>query len=207
MEEGGITAQAAPRMLGTFTTLKELQVLARARAEELALSRDTINKIAGFADGHANKLLSPQPAKKIGERSLPLLLGALALKLVVIDDPQQREQIFQRYTPRNPRLCAHAAAPIAFTLSRRFMRAIGKKGGLGRKKKLSAKRLTQIARAAGKRSRATMTARRASELARRAALIRWRDVKVAARNPGREGRGPSRPPKGKGWHRPPAVCQ
>jgi hypothetical protein len=198
MEEGGITAQAAPRMLGTFTTLKELQVLARARAEELALSRDTINEIAGLADGHAHKLLSPRPAKKIGERSLPLLLGALALKLVVMDDAEQRELLSQRYTPRKANYCTHAAAPIAFTLSRRFMRTIGKKGGFARKKKLPAKRLTQIARAAGKRSRANVTAKRASELARRAALIRWRDVKVAARNPGREGRGPGRQPKGNG---------
>jgi hypothetical protein len=71
----------------------------RARAEELNLSRLTIDDIAGTPEGYASKVLAPQPMKCAGHKSLLPLLGALALKLVIVEDPDALAQITQRMKP------------------------------------------------------------------------------------------------------------
>lgn len=61
----------------------------RARANDLELSREEIDRIAGWADGYAGKVLSNGHAKKpkrVVPRSLDLLLGVLGLKIILIED-------------------------------------------------------------------------------------------------------------------------
>ncbi len=59
----------------------------RARAAELGITRLEIDEIGGLTSGRASKLLAPIPIKGFGRTSLGPLLGALALKLVVVEDP------------------------------------------------------------------------------------------------------------------------
>jgi hypothetical protein len=74
----------------------------RERAQELEISRAGIDQVAGWADGYASKLLGGAAAKRrkiIGPLSLELLLGALGLKLILIEDPEAAARTLARRTP------------------------------------------------------------------------------------------------------------
>jgi hypothetical protein len=76
----------------------------RERAKELELSREGIDEITGWADGYAGKLLGSEAAKRrkiIGPLSLELMLGALGLKLILIEDPVATARTLARRDPVN----------------------------------------------------------------------------------------------------------
>jgi hypothetical protein len=164
-DEAAIAAPAAPRVLGEFQTFEQLQPLLRARAEELQLSREQIDEIAGFCQGFANKLLAPRPTKKLGTVSLPLMIGALAVRLVVVEDAEQRAKIAARGLRRVQNLARHANSVHTFIHSARHMRRVRKLGGQNSRKYLPPAERTR--------------------LARKAAFARWRDIKKAVREPTR----------------------
>jgi|SRR4029077_9413974 hypothetical protein len=68
----------------------------RARAEELAITRLEIDEIAGTPEGWASKVLTLSTMKALGLRSLGPILGALALKIVLVEDGPQRERVSKR---------------------------------------------------------------------------------------------------------------
>jgi hypothetical protein len=82
-----------------FVTLEDLRLALRARAEALNISRETLDAAAGLAAGHASKILAPRPIKRIGGRTLPLLLGALGLRLVLIARSSRPNRFAPRATP------------------------------------------------------------------------------------------------------------
>lgn len=86
------------RVLGEASSYDELIVICRDRADELELTRLEIDRLSGLCDGHASKLLCS--LKKLGHVSLGPMIGTLALRLVVVDDPIQREKILARREPR-----------------------------------------------------------------------------------------------------------
>src|SRR6267142_3990332 len=74
----------------------------RERAKELEISREGIDQIAGWADGYTGKLLGGAAAKRrkiIGPLSLELMLGALGLKLILIEDPEATARTLARRVP------------------------------------------------------------------------------------------------------------
>src|SRR3981081_885694 len=74
----------------------------RERAKELEISREGIDEIAGWADGYAGKILGGERAKKrkiIGPLSLELMLGALGLKLILVEDPVATARTLARREP------------------------------------------------------------------------------------------------------------
>jgi hypothetical protein len=73
----------------------------RLRAEQLQISRENIDSIAGWADNLAGKLLSPNPVKRIGLQTLQPMLAALGCKLLVVEDPYTTELYRRRRTLRN----------------------------------------------------------------------------------------------------------
>ncbi|MPZ39839.1 MAG: hypothetical protein GEU95_17620 [Rhizobiales bacterium] len=79
----------------------DLHQVMRARAEYLQISRTTIDTIAGVPDGYSGKLLAPSPLKCAGHKNLMPLLGALALKLVVVEDEEALAKIKRRLEPAN----------------------------------------------------------------------------------------------------------
>ena len=72
----------------------------RARRDELNISHETIDEIAGFPAGYTSKLLAPTPIRGISHMSLGAVLGALAIGLVVVEDPGQRAKVEGRWRPR-----------------------------------------------------------------------------------------------------------
>ncbi|WP_315729136.1 hypothetical protein [Bradyrhizobium sp. SZCCHNS2015] len=88
----------------------------RDRADQLAISRETIDALAGFPDRYAVKILTlstPKPVsadrtrdsrgsvRRIGMTSLGPLLGALSLKLLVVEDLEALERNRSRYAERS----------------------------------------------------------------------------------------------------------
>jgi hypothetical protein len=65
----------------------------RARVLELGISFDTVDTIAGWADGYTSKVLAPEPSvgsktkRAMGPMSFDAMLGTLAVKLAVLPDP------------------------------------------------------------------------------------------------------------------------
>jgi hypothetical protein len=121
----------------------------RARASELgiALTGAAVHEVCGLPNFYLAKILSPspKPAKRFGSVSLGPIMAALGLKILLIDDPAAREQ----YTSRIPKRRQEFAHGGSFTvsLSRQYMRKIGKTGGL-RRAELARKRSAAASKAA-----------------------------------------------------------
>lgn len=96
---------AVPRLI---TSVDDLLDLLRRRRDELDLTHDTIDHIAGWASGYASKTLSPEPLKGLGEKSLGLLLDVLALgiaRVEIVEDPEKVVRMRRRWTRRvRPRM-------------------------------------------------------------------------------------------------------
>ena len=71
----------------------DLHELLRARAEELNITRETIDGAVPLQAGYAGKLLAPKPMKCLGAQTLIPTLRTLGLMLVVVEDPAEIEQV------------------------------------------------------------------------------------------------------------------
>lgn len=149
----------------------------RKRADDLRLSRNDLNDIAGLADGHVHKILAPNYTKLLGPKSLGYLLEALAVKLHIVVDAEQHAKLLRRITPRDERyvVVRNRASPsdqIVIKLSRAKMRKLASLGGKARAAALSPAKRRQAASHAGRHV--------SSAGARKAALSRWRKANRAA---------------------------
>jgi hypothetical protein len=79
---------------------KELVAALRARADELQITRETLDHVAGLQSGYAAKLLAPVPIRRIG-RALGPILSAMGLALVVVEDVEVLKRIDSQLTKRN----------------------------------------------------------------------------------------------------------
>lgn len=76
----------------------------RARVEQLNISRECLDRCSGLTSGHSGKLLSQGDAKdrkRIGQLSLDLLLPAVGLKMVLVDDREALAKMEPMYEPRD----------------------------------------------------------------------------------------------------------
>ncbi|THD56754.1 MAG: hypothetical protein E8A46_02610 [Bradyrhizobium sp.] len=90
-------AQLAPVPI---RSMAELLAALRARRDELHLTHETIDAIAGWPAGYAGKLLAPEPIKNLGWSSLGLALNTFGIALVVVEDEEQKRRVEKRWTPR-----------------------------------------------------------------------------------------------------------
>ena len=88
---------AVPRLISTYD---ELVDAVRDRCDEMLMTRQELDHQAGLADGHAGKLLCHSQLKRLGMRSLELVLGGIGCKLGLVEDPAQAAKIRARMTPR-----------------------------------------------------------------------------------------------------------
>jgi hypothetical protein len=84
----------AMRRLAVVSDYSELVAALRARAEALDVSNLTLDEVTGLPSGYSGKVLGR--SQILGRLSLGLLLDALGLRLVVIEDPE----VFARIAPR-----------------------------------------------------------------------------------------------------------
>jgi hypothetical protein len=144
-----------PRVLGQVESYAAVHELLRTRADELGLSREVIDELAGLQSGYAGKVLAPVPIRRASLETLLLMFSALGLRLVVVEDRAALERLRDRAQPRSRvggASLMHSGA-VQFKFSHRHFRRIGRKGG--------------------RNSRKGMGPEEASRLGRRAALARW----------------------------------
>lgn len=155
-----------PRQLAVVRSLAELHAAVRARTEELGISRQVLDDLAGLQPGYSGKVLAPRPMRLMGRMSFGAILGALGLALIVIVDEEQLRKVQGRHEPRMRHMVRklyvlrkngkHCNKPNFVKLS--FLRQIASKAGKARLIKISPKRRRQIARqAARKRWSPTVT--------------------------------------------------
>jgi hypothetical protein len=91
-----------PRVLATVTDYAGLIGALRQRCDELNITFEQLDVVAGFTDNYSSKILSPslRPIRRLGHMSTGAILGALGLKLAVIEDPAQLARVRDRYRPR-----------------------------------------------------------------------------------------------------------
>jgi hypothetical protein len=86
------TSTASPttpteRLLGEVHDYAELLDALRKRLSELGTSMERVDDVAGLPSRYTSKLFAPVQIKSLGRVSMGPLLGALGLKLLVIEDP------------------------------------------------------------------------------------------------------------------------
>jgi hypothetical protein len=139
-------------MLGEFNSIEGLQKLLRLRIEQTQITRLDLDQLSGLPSGYCSKLFSEVPIKKLGRLSLPCILAALNVKLIAVVDESAAAQQRITVTPRNQsHVRVQAVHSIIFT--RRRLQQMGKRGGA--------------------KSRFYMSRRQASALGKRAARARW----------------------------------
>lgn len=118
-----------------FDDMASLVACIKARRVELGLSQLALDDLAGLPSGYTGKLES-DPARKnyrgVGYVALPLLLGALGIKMAVVKPANGR----------GSKRCFEGRKPIAFSALKPYqknslMAERGRKGGLSRWKKLT----------------------------------------------------------------------
>jgi hypothetical protein len=140
-------------VLGEFRDYNGLHLILRKRADELSLSRTSIDDLAGLQDGYSSKLLAPNPGKRLGPLTIGLLLPALGMKLVAVEDEEALVKIRSRTSPRNEkavRMLAVYAGRGKHLISKRFLRSIAPLGARGYMRKVSPERRRWIARNAAR---------------------------------------------------------
>ena len=72
-----------------------------ARKNELGLSNETLEEIAGVTRGHVDKVFGPSREKRMGWFLFGLILPSLALKLLAVVDEPQAKLMHARWERRN----------------------------------------------------------------------------------------------------------
>jgi hypothetical protein len=157
----------------------ELLDAIRARRDELNISHETIDNIAGFQAGYTSKLLCTPPMKNPGPMSLGALLGALGMALMPVPDPEMIAKVEDRWEPRKrpqklpvlavglsmqnevPAMVLATPELILKTQQREHMKMLGRLGGLKGGSK------------GGKRRARAMKKRARQAAASHAARMRW----------------------------------
>src|SRR5262245_51215087 len=102
---------AAPRIVCEIRSIDDLHTYFRHRAEEIDVSRLALDAIAGLSAGYCSSLLEPKPLQRLTLSNVPLVAGAMALRLVLVEDPADVARMQRRWTKRTPGTAN--TAPIA----------------------------------------------------------------------------------------------
>lgn len=132
----------------------------RARADELKVTRETIDDLSGIQSGYASKLLSIPPIRVMGRVSFGAVLQCLGLAIVIIEDQAALDRISKRLVKRE-RAIVHSGRDDA-----------------GRKKRRRRHRFPKgpdHARLMRARQLANQEPAQRSAIARKAANCRWRN--------------------------------
>lgn len=144
------------RIIATVRDYDQLVAALRARVAEFGVSAEVIDDTAGLPVRYTSKLLAPIPIKGIGRVSLGPMLGALGLKLIVVEDTEALARV-QARLKRKADQYAHTGM---HTRSRHQWRGDSQWG-----KVLAARRILML------------TPRQRTKIAKRAAAARWRKAR------------------------------
>jgi hypothetical protein len=139
----------APRTIAFCRDYEALVQAFRARQDELGLSNQLCDELAGLTSGHTDKLLGPSRNKTMGASTIDIFLELFGVSLVLVEDMDKVRRMQSRWERRQQ------CYVVPLTKRRRVNHAIrenGRLGGLKRAAELSPKLRQEIARKAGKAS-------------------------------------------------------
>jgi hypothetical protein len=86
--------------LAVIKSYEDLLAVVRSRMIALDITFETLDVTSGVQIGYSAKLLAGRTRRRFGNVSLPSVLGALGLQLVVLEDPAALARVHDRLTPR-----------------------------------------------------------------------------------------------------------
>jgi len=174
-----VTILAGPlHILGEARSYEDIRQALILRADELNISRETLDDASGLPDGFSSKVLSPEGQKSLGPATLGPMLGGLAVKLLIVPDEEQLTRLKKWLANQRDRtkmtLCL---PPIAGKHRPKWLFHPRKAKRMAKKRVQSAgkngwSRLSK--RGAKARARALSPERR-REIARSGAAARWKN--------------------------------
>src|SRR6476619_2900186 len=78
-------------------SMEELLAALRARRDQLQLTHERLDWIAGWPSGYAGKLFCEPAIKNLGWQSLGLALDSMGIALVVVEKPEQIKRVESRW--------------------------------------------------------------------------------------------------------------
>jgi hypothetical protein len=96
--------QSAVAAAGSQSAIAAAEI-AYARTAQLGISYETVDAIAGFTTRYTTKLLAEEPDRHMGVMAFDAMLHILAVKIVLIPDPEKLERVkkhwnFERWKNR-----------------------------------------------------------------------------------------------------------
>lgn len=116
-----------PRRIAVVSDYDGLIAALKERAAELELTNQTLDEITGLHSGYVGKLFGPRQGRSLGGVSFGLMLQALGLAIVVVEDEKALATVSGRHDKRKRVAPMHAAArtlikiPVASTRQARRM--------------------------------------------------------------------------------------
>src|SRR5258705_9916877 len=83
----------APKTPVIVRDYDQLLAALRARAAELEVTHEVLSEASGLCSGYVSKLLCDPPIRHFGRVSLGCFLGAVGLKLAVLEDAEALARI------------------------------------------------------------------------------------------------------------------
>lgn len=91
------------RLLATAEDPQSLADVMNRRRIELGISQTDLDHVTGMASGYCSKIFATKYNKSLGALSLPVMLGALGLKLAVVADDESLPPITRRVVAERAR--------------------------------------------------------------------------------------------------------
>lgn len=161
----------APRVIAEITDDRSLLAAFRTRQNELDIGHDALSDLCGFPTRWTSKILAPMPTRRLHPQHIGPLAGGLQVKLLMVQDDDATRRFGNQVTKRKaPGL---QAPPVQITFSRRFLRRIGRLGGLRTAASRTPEQQKEYARLGGLARAKKLSQERRRAIARHAARIRW----------------------------------
>jgi predicted transcriptional regulator len=130
------------RVLKKIRGYAELQDVFRERLAAFSTDMEAVDELAGWATGYCSKLLSPSAMRCFGPMSLDVMLAALGVTLIAVEDPKSTDRARQRLRRRS--FAPYEPPPVVLRFSRAHYRRMAR----ARMQKVSPERRSEIARIA-----------------------------------------------------------
>jgi hypothetical protein len=126
---------AARQLSGLLTTADDLIGALVARKSELGLSNESIEALSGFCGGTVNKYLGPSREKMPLVSTLFLMLGAMGVGVVLVEDADAVKRLSGRWTRRQENHIQRASRIAQMAIQRALPAAVHKLASSGGKKR------------------------------------------------------------------------
>lgn len=150
--DAGVAGKMTERRIAVVKSYDELIETLWRRVEELGLTREALDDVAGFQTGYSGKLLGLAHVRMLGRMSFGTILQALGLMLIVVEDPEALAKLNARGQKRK-RPAVDASTRSISPIERVKMGLFDdlmKRARDGRQVKLSGRRRSRIARHAAR---------------------------------------------------------